>query len=135
MKHIELWRPAIGYEHRYEVSDRGNVRSINHWDGRRNVAGRGLKPGSSKSGHVSVSLGRGNSKTVHSLVMSAFIGPRPSGADILHLNHLPMDNRLCNLRYGSRSENMKMDYAIGIRSTPLAWINSANGQRQPGDRT
>lgn len=83
-----------------------------------------------RSGHVSVALGKGNSKLVHALVLLAFVGPRPDGFDILHMNHVPTDNRLSNLRYGTRSENMKMDYEVGTRSTPAAWINSLNGKRK-----
>jgi hypothetical protein len=107
---------------------------MDHHDGRRKVTGKVLSPGSNNSGHVTVALGKGNSKTVHSLVLLAFVGPRPDKHDVLHLNHIPFDNRLSNLRYGTRSENMKMDYEVGMRTTPAAWINSANGKRnmQPG---
>lgn len=129
----EVWKPIPGYEPKYEVSDAGNVRSRDHWDGRRNVTGRQLRPGTqSKCGHVTVSLGRHNSKTVHSLVLLAFVGARPDGHDVLHMNHVASDNRLVNLRYGTRSENLKMDYIIGTRHTPTAWIDSANGQRHRG---
>lgn len=41
------------------------------------------------------------------LVMLAFVGPRPDGLDVCHGNGNPADNRLENLRYGTRSENMR----------------------------
>ena len=126
----ETWKPVPGYEMKYHVSDLGRVRSLPRWDGRRNMSGKVLSPGGSKSGHETVALGKGNSKTVHSLVLLAFIGPRPEGADILHGNHVPWDNRLCNIRYGTRSENLKMDYAVGMRTVPKAFIESMNGKRK-----
>lgn len=127
----ETWKPVPGYEMKYHVSNLGRVRSLARWDGRRNMSGKVLSPGSQKKcGHETVSLGRRNSKTVHSLVMLAFVGERPAGLDILHDNHIPWDNRLSNLRYGTRSENMKMDYAVGTRTVPKAFIESLNGQRK-----
>ena len=103
----ETWKPVPGYEMKYHVSDLGRVRSLPRWDGRRNMSGKVLSPGGSKSGHETVALGKGNSKTVHSLVLLAFIGPRPEGADILHGNHVHWDNRLCNIRYTPREVKEK----------------------------
>jgi hypothetical protein len=85
-----------------------------HWRVYKSVM---LKPGPSlaNSGHMTVVLGRkAGSYCVHALVLLAFVGPRPKGKETLHLNHTPADNRLVNLRYGTRSENLKMDYARGI---------------------
>ena len=98
----ESWRWIEGYEGVYEVSSAGRVRSFAKYPD-----GRFLRPGRmNRFGHLSVMLGRdGGSKTVHSLVMSAFSGPRPKGADVAHLNGVGSDNRLHNLKYTSRSEN------------------------------
>jgi hypothetical protein len=49
--------------------------------------------------------GRGCYLHVHTLVLLAFIGPRPKGLECRHLNGDPTDNRLVNLRWGTRSEN------------------------------
>lgn len=86
--------------------------------------GKVLRPGRNGSDHVTVALGKGNSRQVHQLVIEAFIGPRPAGCEVLHLNHCPDDNRLENLRYGTRSENMKMDYEVGARRRPT-WLAGA----------
>lgn len=45
--------------------------------------------------------------TVHKLLALTFIGPKPEGHEVLHINGDRLDNRLCNLRYGTRSENMQ----------------------------
>ena len=130
----EEWRDIPGYEGRYQVSDLGRVRSVDHHvrrvdragkEGTRLVRGRILRPavhGSPRndSGHLMVMLGRKNNKDVHTLVLRAFVGPPPSGHEALHNNHTPADNRLSNLRWGTRSENLKMDYAAGTR-IPLAF--------------
>ena len=74
----------------------------------RTVPERILKPGRfCKCGHVSVVLGRGTpGRPVHQLVALTFIGPRPDGLDILHINGNPIDNRVENLMYGTRTENI-----------------------------
>ena len=83
-----------------------------------------LRPGATRSGHLSVAIGKNNSCAVHQLVMQAFVGPCPDGCEVLHLNHNPADNRLVNLKYGTRSENLKMDYAAGTRKVPEAFIGA-----------
>lgn len=129
---VEVWKGVPGHEDSYQVSNRGRVRSLTRRvrvvasgvDTTRLAKGRVLRPGRSRSGHVSVAIGRGNSRLVHQLVLEAFVGPRPEGQEVLHLNHNPADNRLENLRYGTRSENMKMDYEVGTRSVHSNFIGA-----------
>lgn len=42
---------------------------------------------------------------LHDLVLTAFVGPRPPGAVVRHLNDIGTDNRVENLAWGTRSEN------------------------------
>lgn len=116
----EAWRPVVGFEGEYEVSNFGRVRSltrvhtyqrIDQYSGNvievsRTRKGVELRPGRMKSGHLSVALGRGNSRCVHVLVLEAFVGPRPAGMEGLHGDDEPSNNRLYNLRWGTRSENL-----------------------------
>ncbi len=70
---METWKDIPGYEGRYQVSDEGRVRSIDRpvrvvchgVEAVRIAKGKMLRPGPSKSGHVTVALGRGNSRPVH----------------------------------------------------------------------
>lgn len=55
---------------------------------------------------------------LHSMVMLAFVGPRPPGKYVLHNNDVKIDNRLENLRYGTPSENMDDQFRNGIRTRP-----------------
>jgi hypothetical protein len=82
-----------------------------------------LKPGGSgEFGHVTVAIGRGNSIPVHTLVMLAFVGPRPAGADVAHNNGDAGDNRLANLRYATRTSNNQDIFYHGRRRWTLADI-------------
>lgn len=105
---IERWLPVVGYEN-YEVSDFGNVRSIDRVLVDRNglkkkFIGKLLTPG--KTGdRLTVSLHR-RSHYVHVLVLMAFVGPAPLNTECCHDNGNGFDNRLCNLRWDTRRENM-----------------------------
>ena len=51
--------------------------------------------------------GRDKGRTVHTLVAEAWIGPKPSGYEIDHVNSNPRDNRLVNLRYLTIADNRR----------------------------
>lgn len=94
----ETYRPVMGFES-YQVSSLGNVRG--KWGVLRSYI--------NNAGYPTVKLsvaGRSYSVRIHQAVMLAFIGPYPPGMEIRHLNGEKTDNRLENLQYGTRSENM-----------------------------
>jgi hypothetical protein len=104
----ERWKPVVGFEGRYEVSDLGRVRSLMMPTGtgrRCRAEPLVLKPRSSRSGHLRVCLGRRTDRLIHRLVLAAFRGPCPNGFDGSHLNGKPADNRLVNLVWESRADN------------------------------
>lgn len=68
--------------------------------------GKPLKPWrGDRGGHVRVDIDLGR-KYVHQLVAVTFIGLPPPGQEVRHLNGIPDDNRVDNLAYGTRSENV-----------------------------
>jgi hypothetical protein len=108
------WRSVVGYEGFYEVSNEGHVRSLRRY----RCAGRVLHPAPDKDGYLTVSLCRlGIAKTrfVHHLVLEAFVGLRPPGAQARHLNDFPWENRLENLAWGTRAENLDDYHRNGRR--------------------
>lgn len=108
----EEWRPVLGFEDTYLVSDFGRVMRIKATVS--TGAGRILKPSLATSGYYHVNLCAGKERhkavTIHKLVAEAFYGPRPDGADIDHKDGNPENNRADNLEYVSRSENVKRGY-------------------------
>ncbi|OPX85419.1 MAG: NUMOD4 motif protein [Pelotomaculum sp. PtaB.Bin104] len=128
----EIWKDIPGYEGRYQASSLGRVkslerkvRSVNHYTGReflRTVPERILRPGQySKSGHLSVVLEHGgNGQPVHQLVIKTFKGNPPVEMEVLHINGDPTDNRIENLRYGTRTENILDVYRQGGRWRKLS---------------
>lgn len=116
----EEWRPVPGFEGRYEVSSEGGVRSlgwmINHRCGRRVLRkGRRLNPMLSKRGYWTVCL-RSEVSTkrvfVHRLVAAAFI-PDRGGSEVNHKDFNPQNNRVENLEWASRQENIRHSVVHG----------------------
>ena len=122
----EVWKDIPGYEGRYQVSDQGRVRSFV-----KSSHGVILRPGRMSGGHMSVALGRGNSQCVHKLVLLTFIGSAPEKHECRHLNGVPSDNRLENLRWGTRSENIKDDFLHGARTVERCkvWLDKGRTAR------
>lgn len=99
---MSTWLPVPGYEGRYEVSNTGEVRSF--WNGTVRI----LKQVARKGRYLSVNLSVKNvqrSFDVHVLVASAFLGPRPEGLQVRHLDGDARNNRVSNLAYGTYREN------------------------------
>jgi DNA-binding transcriptional regulator YiaG len=116
---VEKWADIPGFVGKYRVSSDGRVLSL--------VQGspRVLKPGrATQSGHLSVCLTRGNKKYVHRLVMLAFVGEPSPKQEVLHKNGCPTDNRLVNLRYGTRSENNLDISRHGRRKLTISQVKS-----------
>lgn len=106
------WRPVVGYEGLYEVSDQGRVRSVDRKPARGSRRGRLLRLTAAGYGYLSVSLhrnGRQQTATVHSLVADAFLGPRPDGMTVCHGPAGKLDNTPANLSYGTHAKNMGED--------------------------
>jgi len=71
---------------------------------------RQLKLEALKDGYPCVSLyaaGRKKFAYVHKLVAEAFLPPPSAGEIILHLNDVKTDNRVANLRWGTKAENIR----------------------------
>lgn len=106
------WRPVLGYEGLYEVSDSGNVRSIERQVEDSNGIVR-LRQGRILRGYfdgarVRVRLSRlgvVTERKVHRLVLDAFVGPRPTGMECCHNDGDPTNNHVSNLRWDTKSAN------------------------------
>lgn len=132
----EDWRAVVGFEGSYEVSNLGRVRSLDRTriyqrfdqGAKRMVTvtrlhkGHVLRPGTTKSGHQLVVLKRGSGgQYVHSLVLAAFVGPRPDGSECCHGDGDPTNNRVENLRWDTRLANVQ----DMIRHGTAQWLKEA----------
>jgi hypothetical protein len=116
----EIWKDVPGYEGKYQASSLGRIRSLDRRvsigkGATRLMRGRVLRAaGSKKMPHLMVVLGHGaHGSPVHQLVALTFLGPRPKGCDVRHLDGDPLNNKVSNLAYGSRTDNILDVYRIG----------------------
>jgi len=113
----EEWREVHGWPD-YRVSNLGRVAS--HKGAQPRMLSQVLvgRPGLEYPRVTLSGPGRRQLRSVHSLVAEAFIGPRPSGLDVRHLDGDRYNPRASNLRFGTRSENMQDSVAHGTH--PMA---------------
>jgi hypothetical protein len=111
---LEVWRPVVGWEHRYEVSSLGRVR---------NQKGQILRPGLSGRGYEILSFYRPRPARplmvrVHQLVCRAFRGPAPTPQhEVCHNDGTKRNNAEANLRWDTRSANI----ADAARHGHMTW--------------
>jgi hypothetical protein len=97
------WRPIPGFPN-YQVSSLGQV-----WSRARAMSRGGILAGGfDDAGYPKVTLmggGQQATRTTHSLVALAFLGPKPDGLEVRHLDGNYGNPALTNLVYGTKSEN------------------------------
>ena len=116
----------MGWEGLYEVSSLGRVRSVDRVDSAGATRkGRVLRSGDQLTGHQVVHLSRASqvtTRTVHRLVLEAFVGPRPEGMEACHWDGNPRNNRRDNLRWGTRSSNRQDAVRHGTHFAPGRYV-------------
>lgn len=112
---MEKWREIKGYEGRYSVSTLGRIKSNG---GKKKLNKHIMKARKQNSGYSVVNLWKGGERktfTVHRLVLSTFTKDYED-MDVNHKNGNKRDNRLINLEWCTRKENMEHAYKTGLRS-------------------
>jgi len=116
IKRNEIWKPVKNYDGVYEVSNLGNVKSldriefvsgVNYFRKRK---GRLLKPRLHRDGYIKCYLlknGQSKTRMVHQLVAEVFLNHTPCGHKLVvnHINFNKADNRLSNLEIVTTREN------------------------------
>ena len=121
---IEKWVVIESHPH-YEVSNMGRVRNM-----RSGLILKNRKCGRKKEQYAMVLLGNKN-LAVHRLVAHHFIGPRPAGYQVNHIDSDKMNPRLDNLEYVTPAQNSQHGYDHGLHrpllgeKNPAAKINAA----------
>ena len=107
---IEEWRPVVGYEGLYEVSNTGRVRSLDRYVKGKGKSyflhkGRVLSPAIKPEGYLIVRLQR-RTFYIHRLVTAAFL-PNPDNLpEVNHKDEDKTNNRVENLEWCDHKYNM-----------------------------
>lgn len=110
---MEEFRAVVGYEDIYEISNLGNMRSIDRMSvggrfGPYFIKGKPISTPIDTNGYRHMTLARGKHKrkiNTHRLVASAFLG-EAKGLVVDHINGDRSDNRAVNLEYVTMRENI-----------------------------
>lgn len=114
----EVWKPVVGYEGLYEVSDQGRVRSLP----RKHCNGCILKPEKDKKGYLRIGLSKNSiqeTKKVHRLVAEAFI-PNPDNLpQINHKSEIKDQNNVENLEWVDNKTNARWSHSVAVKQYSL----------------
>jgi DNA-binding NarL/FixJ family response regulator len=120
----EIWKDIAGYEGLYQISNLGNVKSLerkiraNKHGGIKTIKERLLSICYNEHGYKIVNLWKDNkfiTQRVHRLIANAFI-PKVDGKPFInHKNSIRDDNRIENLEWCTQKENMQHAYNSGSK--------------------
>lgn len=125
----EEYRDIEGYEGLYQVSNLGNVKSLERmkWNGRgyQKVPERILKPRKNGYGYLQVNLNKEGKKStyrVHRLVAEAFLENSENLPEVNHKDECKTNNNVSNLEWCTREYNIN----FGTRNKRVAESNTGN---------
>lgn len=120
LRFITVWKPCPGFESDFEVSNLGEVKSIDRYVPGRNglVKGRILKQFKNHKGYPYVRLNKNKRTTeqsVHRLVAIAFIPNLNNLPQVNHIDGNKLNNHVDNLEWVSNSTNQIHAYKLGLQ--------------------
>lgn len=127
---MEIWKDISEYVGLYQVSNMGNVRSLQREEfkcaqGYRVRRGVLLKLSKDQKGYLMVNLykdGKGNTRRVHRLVAEAFIDNPKCLPEINHIDEDKKNNAVSNLEWCTSSYNKRYGNGNTSRSKTLKEI-------------
>lgn len=132
----EIWKSIIGYENLYEISNIGNVRSLDRYFYDKNGKiykrkGVYLTPAKNKYGYLQVSLSNNNkqcSHTIHTLVAKMFIPNPDNKPTVNHKDGNKLNNHYTNLEWATKSEQAMHSLEMNLRKMPNSWNGKFGGE-------
>lgn len=104
----ENWKEILGYEGYYQISNFGNIRSLNRFVNGREYKGKTLKPLIGYGGYLSIQLRKNVTKGcfyIHRLVAEHFI-PNPENKQFInHKDENKLNPASSNLEWMTQKEN------------------------------
>lgn len=137
---MEIWKDVINYEGLYQVSNLGNVKSLDRIVTKSNgvqmvLKGKELKKSKQKTGYLKVNLYKNRIEKqflAHQVVAIVFLNHVPNGTNEIvvdHINGIRHDNRLENLQLITNRENSSKD-KIGKGSSSYIGVSFLKAKKK-----
>lgn len=111
---MEQWKDIVGYEGKYQVSNLGNVRSLNY---RKSGTIKEMKQRINNRGYSLVGLVKNRKQkyySVHRLVAQAFITNPDNKSEVNHIDGNKTNNHADNLEWTTHKENIQHAFNEGL---------------------
>lgn len=122
----EIWKPIPGFS-RYHASNLGRLKSLRYKNGNTEAI---FKPSPDFRGYFKTMLlddnGKYRSWYVHKWIALAFLGERPEGNQINHIDGNKQNNKADNLEYCTCSENMIHAFRTGLMKPKRGSLNGGS---------
>ena len=135
MTESEVWRDVAGYEGLYQVSNKGNVYSVERKVRGRKWGGITLNPIYDKGGYTTVNLyknSKSKAKKIHRLVAEAFIPNENNYLEINHKDENKTNNHVENLEWCTRGHNnnhgTRIERVVQKQSKKVRAVNVETGE-------
>lgn len=115
---MEIWKDIIGYEGYYQVSNLGNVRSLDRFDGVHKRDGKIIRPNLKANGYLQVGLRKHSERKwfgLHRLVAIHFIENPYNKPQVNHIDGNKQNNTVNNLEWVTGKENQTHAKKLGLR--------------------
>lgn len=113
---VEVWKDIPNFEGLYQVSNLGNVKSLNRIinDRHKNIKGKLLKPNIANGYYKVVLSKNGKLKTIpiHKLVAQTFILNADNKPQINHIDGNKLNNNINNLEFVTAKENIRHRFDV-----------------------
>ena len=121
----EIWKDVVGYEGIYMVSSLGRMlskeRTVKRKNGADYLQKESIIEGSDYHGYKVTTIAKNKIKKhkfIHVLIAEAFLGPKPEKMEVCHGDGNRKNNCIENLRYGTRSDNVRDAIKHGTYKRP-----------------
>lgn len=129
---MEIWKDVVGYEGIYQISNLGNVKSLDRnikltgknqftsFQTFKKIKGKNITKAINKKGYYQICLyknGKRKNMLVHILVAQAFLDNPLNKPTVNHKNGNTIDNNVKNLEWATMSEQqIHRNYILGHKS-------------------
>jgi len=109
----EIYKDIKGYEGKYQISNMGNVKSLDYLNTKKPKV---LTPIKHHLGYLLVHLGYNKIKMIHTLVAEAFIDNPEGKKFVNHIDGNKQNNNVKNIEWVTSKENMNHAIITGLRN-------------------